>query len=176
LTRYPPAAPFLHDAAVVETDRRPSTSGTNITALRQLARLLDAAVRIPGTNIRFGLDAVLGLIPGAGDIAGGILSMFVIVQAAKVGAPRSVLARMVLNVAIDSIVGAVPILGDLFDVGWKSNIRNTDLLERYVERPHATRAASRWAVIAAVAAVALIVVGMIAVVVAVVRWLAALAS
>ena len=160
----------------METDRRPSTSGTNIVALRQLARLLDAAVRIPGTNIRFGLDAVLGLIPGAGDIAGGILSTFVIVQAAKLGAPRSVLARMVMNVAVDSIVGTVPILGDLFDVGWKSNMRNTELLERFVERPRATRAASRWAVVGAVAAVVLIVVGMIAVVVTVVRWLAGLAS
>ncbi|MDQ3949000.1 MAG: DUF4112 domain-containing protein [Gemmatimonadota bacterium] len=146
------------------------------SAIRQLARLLDAAVRVPGTNIRFGLDAVLGLIPGAGDIAGGLLSTFIILQAGKVGAPRSVLARMVMNVAIDSVVGAVPILGDLFDVGWKSNLRNTELLERYVARPQATRAASRWAVIGAVAAVALIVIGMITVVVAVVRWLAGLAS
>jgi uncharacterized protein DUF4112 len=87
-----------------------------------------------------------------------------------------VLARMVMNVAVDSIVGAVPILGDLFDVGWKSNMRNTELLERFVERPRTTRAASRWAVVGAVAAVVLIVVGMIAVVVTVVRWLAALAS
>jgi uncharacterized protein DUF4112 len=160
----------------VDTDRRPTTSSTNITTLRQLARLLDAAVRVPGTNIRFGLDAVLGLIPGAGDIAGGILSTFIIVQAAKLGAPRSVLARMVTNVAVDSIVGVVPILGDLFDVGWKSNLRNIALLERYVERPQATRAASRWAVIGAVATVAVIIVAMIAVVVVVVRWLAGLAS
>ncbi len=150
--------------------------GVSTSAIRQLARLLDAAVRVPGTNIRFGLDAVLGLIPGAGDIAGGLLSTFIILQAGKVGAPRSVLARMVMNVAIDSVVGAVPILGDLFDVGWKSNLRNTELLERYVARPQATRAASRWAVIGAVAAVALIVIGMITVVVAVVRWLAGLAS
>jgi hypothetical protein len=149
---------------------------TQIAGLRQLARLLDAAVGIPGTNIRVGLDAVLGLIPGAGDIAGGILSSFIIVQAAKLGAPRAVLARMVLNVAVDSIVGAVPILGDLFDIGWKSNMRNAELLERYVERPQATRTASRWTVVAAVAGVLLIVVGMIAVVVAVVRWLAGLTS
>jgi hypothetical protein len=137
---------------------------------------LDAAVRVPGTNIRFGLDAVLGLIPGAGDIAGGLLSTFIILQAARLGASGSVLARMVMNVAVDSIVGAVPILGDLFDVGWKSNMRNAELLERYVERPQATRVASWWAIIGAVAAVALIVAGMIAVVVAVVRWLAGLAS
>jgi hypothetical protein len=149
---------------------------SRMQGLRQLARLLDAAVRIPGTEIRVGLDALLGLIPGAGDIAGGVLSTFIIVQAAKLGAPRAVLARMVMNVAVDSIVGAVPILGDLFDIGWKSNMRNAQLLERYVERPHATRAASRGAVIAAVTAVLLIVVGMIAVVVVIVRWLAGLAS
>jgi hypothetical protein len=148
----------------------------NISAIRQLARLLDAAVRVPGTNIRFGLDAVLGLIPGAGDIAGGVLSTFIIVQAAKIGAPGSVLARMVMNVAVDSIVGAVPVLGDLFDIGWKSNTRNAELLDRYVARPRATRVASRWAVIGAVAAVALIVVGMIALVVAIIRGLAGLAS
>jgi len=160
----------------VDSHRLPNTSATNVSVLRQLAVLLDAAVRVPGTNIRFGLDALLGLIPGAGDIVGGLLSTFAILQAARLGAPRAVLARMVMNVAADSILGAVPILGDLFDVGWKSNLRNTELLERYVERPQATRAASRWAVAGAVAAVALIVVGMIALVVAIFGWLAGLAS
>jgi hypothetical protein len=166
----------MQELAVNQSRSEGSPPSANIARLRQLARLLDAAVRIPGTDIRVGLDAVLGLIPGAGDIVGGVLSTFIILQAAKLGAPRSVLWRMVMNVAADSIVGAVPILGDLFDVGWKSNLRNTELLERYVARPQATRAASRWAVIGAVAAVALIVVGMITVVVAVVRWLAGLAS
>ncbi|MFN2564360.1 MAG: DUF4112 domain-containing protein [Gemmatimonadaceae bacterium] len=160
----------------MDPTRAPASRSANVSGLRQLARLLDEAIRVPGTNIRFGLDAILGLIPGAGDVAGGILSTFIIAQAAKLGAPRSVLARMVMNVAIDSVVGAVPILGDLFDIGWKSNTRNADLLERYVARPQATGAASRWAVVAAVAAVALIVVGMIVVVVAIIRGLAGLAS
>ena len=137
---------------------------------------MDAAVRVPGTDIRFGLDALLGLIPGAGDAAGGILSSFIIVQAAQLGAPRSVLARMVLNVAVDSILGVVPILGDLFDIGWKSNMRNVALLQRYVERPRATRSASRLAVAIAVAAVVLIVVGMVALIVVIIRSLAGLAS
>lgn len=161
----------------METTRRdPTTSGADISSLQQLARLLDAAVRIPGTNIRFGLDAVLGLIPGAGDIAGGLLSSFIIVKAANLGASRSVLARMVMNVAIDSIVGAVPILGDIFDVGWKSNTRNAALLERYAAAPVATRRASRLAVVGAVAAVLLIVVAMIVFVVMIVRGLANLAT
>ena len=148
----------------------------NVSGLRQLARLLDEAIRVPGTNVRFGLDAILGLIPGAGDIAGGILSTFMIVQAARLGAPRSVLARMVMNVAIDSIVGAVPILGDLFDIGWKSNTRNAALLERYAERPQTTQTVSRLTVVAAVAAVLVIVVVMIALVLAILRGLADLAS
>lgn len=161
----------------METTRRdPTSSGANISGLQQLARLLDAAVRIPGTNIRFGLDAVLGLIPGAGDIAGGLLSSFIIVKAANLGAPRSVLARMVMNVAIDSIVGAVPILGDIFDVAWKSNTRNAALLERYAAAPVTTRRASRLAVVGAVAAVLLIVVAMIVFVVMIVRGLANLAT
>jgi hypothetical protein len=149
---------------------------TDVSRLQQVAWLLDAAVRIPGTNVRVGLDPMLGLIPGAGDIAGGVLSALIVVQAARLGAPRSVLARMVMNVGVDSIVGVVPLLGDLFDVGWKSNIRNVDLLARYLERPRSTQAASRLAVAAAIAAIIAIVIGMIAVVVLVVRWLAGLAT
>jgi hypothetical protein len=167
---------LLARSAAVESDHQPTAAGSNVAGLRQLARLLDAAVRIPGTNIRFGLDALLGVIPGAGDIAGGVLSTFIILHAANRGAPGSVLARMVMNVAVDSIVGAVPILGDLFDIGWKSNTRNMDLLERYVARPQATRTASRAAVITAIVAVVLIVAGMIALVAAIVRGLAALVS
>lgn len=158
------------------TRRQPVRPSANISTVQQLARLLDAAVRIPGTNVRFGLDALLGLIPGAGDIAGGLLSSFIIMKAADLGAPRSVLARMVMNVAIDSIVGAVPILGDIFDVGWKSNTRNAALLERYAAAPAPTRRASRWTVAGAVAAVLLIVAAMIVVVIMIVRGLANLAT
>jgi hypothetical protein len=160
----------------VDPTREPRSPGANVPRLRQLARLLDEVLRIPGTNIRFGLDAILGLIPGAGDVAGGILSAFIILQAARLGAPGSVLARMVMNVAVDSIVGAVPVLGDLFDIGWKSNTRNAALLERHTAQPQATRRASRLAVAAAVAAVLLIVAGMIALVVAIIRGLAGLAT
>jgi hypothetical protein len=160
---------------VEQAGRGPTSSGANVSALQQLAHVLDAAVRIPGTNIRFGLDAVLGLIPGAGDMLGGVLSAFIVLKAANAGAPRSVIARMVMNVAIDSIVGAVPILGDLFDVGWKSNTRNVQLLQRYVERPQATRAVSWGVVLAAIVAILVIVAGMIALVALIIRGLAGLA-
>src|SRR5687767_8986818 len=97
--------------------------------VRQLARLLDSAVRIPGTNIRVGLDALLGLIPGIGDAIGAALSGYIVLAAAKLGLPKSVLARMVLNLGIDTAVGAVPILGDLFDVAFRANTRNIALID-----------------------------------------------
>src|SRR5690606_11008614 len=114
--------------------------------LRSLARLLDIAVRIPGTNVRVGLDPVLGLIPGVGDAAAGALSTYVILLAWRTGAPTSVLLRMLGNVGIDAVVGTVPLLGDLFDVGFKANARNVALLDRWMVRPTEERRASRLAV------------------------------
>jgi hypothetical protein len=110
--------------------------------MRDLARVLDEAVRIPGTNIRIGLDALLGLLPGGGDIAGGVFSGLIILQAARAGAPIAVLGRMLANVAIDVVVGAIPLLGDLFDIAWRANTRNVRLLESWRERPATTKRAS----------------------------------
>ena len=110
--------------------------------MRDLARVLDEAIRIPGTNIRIGLDALLGLLPGGGDIAGGLFSGLIILQAARAGAPTPVLGRMLANVAIDVVVGAIPILGDVFDVAWRANSRNVRLLESWRERPAPTKRAS----------------------------------
>lgn len=104
------------------------------TRARALARLLDTAVRVPGTNIRFGLDSVLGLVPGFGDFAGAALSGYVILTAARAGAPNTLLARMLANVGIDALVGAVPVLGDLFDIAFKANVRNAALLDGYLAR------------------------------------------
>ena len=101
---------------------------------RILARLLDTAGRVPGTRIRFGLDPVLGLIPGLGDVAGAVLSGYFVLVGARLGASRLVILRMLGNIAIDTIVGSVPLFGDAFDVAWKSNVRNLVLLERIVQR------------------------------------------
>lgn len=114
--------------------------------LRTLARLLDSAIQIPGTRIRFGFDALIGMVPGLGDFIGAILSSFLIFQAARLGVPKSTLVRMMGNVGIDTIVGEVPLLGDLFDFGWKSNTRNLALLEEHLQRPAAARAGS-WRVL-----------------------------
>ena len=93
--------------------------------------------------MRVGLDPLLGLVPGLGDVAGAALSGYVVLLGTRLGAPRSVVLRMLGNVAVDTIVSAVPVLGDAFDVGWKSNTRNVALLERYLAQPGSTRASSR---------------------------------
>jgi hypothetical protein len=109
--------------------------GNRVGRLRRLSYLLDNSIPIPGTPFRIGLDSIIGLIPGVGDLVGGAFSLYIILEAAKLGAARSLLARMGWNVAIDVLVGAVPLLGDLFDAGWKANVRNLALLERQVQRP-----------------------------------------
>ena len=137
------------------------TSG-GLARARGLARLLDDLVRIPGTSVGIGLDPVIGLIPGLGDVLGGVMSSYILLVAAQEGAPTSVLIRMLGNIAVDSLVGVVPVVGDLFDVGMKSNRRNVDLLERYLGSPRKTKAASRGVVALVFLAVALLVAGVIA--------------
>ena len=99
---------------------------------RTLTNLLDNAVRVPGTSMRFGLDPVLGLVPGLGDVAGAALSGYVVLLASQLGAPTTVIVRMLGNVVIDTVGGTFPVIGDLFDAGWKSNSRNLALLERHL--------------------------------------------
>lgn len=99
---------------------------------RRVATLLDDAVTIPGLGIRIGLDSIVGLLPVSGDVAAGICSLYIVVEAVRCGVPRTVVARMLFNVAVDTVVGSVPVVGDLFDVFWKANRRNVDLFERAV--------------------------------------------
>lgn len=104
--------------------------------------MLDEAIRIPGTNIRIGLDALLGLLPGGGDVAAGVFSGLIILQAARTGAPTPVLGRMLGNVVLDVVVGSIPLLGDIFDVAWRANSKNVRLLEAWLDRPATTKRAS----------------------------------
>jgi hypothetical protein len=108
-----------------------------LALLKQLARLLDSAMTIPGTSFRFGLDPILGLIPGIGDIVSPLFTLGIIWQARDLGIPRIVVLRMIINAALDTLLGLVPIAGDLFDFAWKSNNKNLALLEEhlYEERP-----------------------------------------
>jgi hypothetical protein len=99
--------------------------------INMLAKLMDAQFTLPGTNIKFGLDALLGLVPGAGDISTFAVSGYMVMIMAKNGASGYVLARMILNILIDAIIGAVPLIGDLFDVAFKANLRNMRLMDQY---------------------------------------------
>jgi len=119
-------------------------SRVEITPLvRSLVRLMDDAFVIPGTSIRIGWDAILGLVlPAAGDAVTAVSQVALLIAAVRARAPGIVIARMVFNVAIDSLVGSVPLLGDLFDVGFKANRRNLQLLER-LERTPADQKISR---------------------------------
>jgi hypothetical protein len=107
-------------------------SRQSLDRLERISHLLDSIFVIPGTHIRLGINPLLGLIPGIGDMAGMILSSYIILQAAKLGAPRRSLVLMVFNVLLETIVGVIPILGDAFDVYYKANRRNVALLRRYV--------------------------------------------
>ncbi|MBA3496061.1 MAG: DUF4112 domain-containing protein [Gemmatimonadales bacterium] len=111
--------------------------------LRRVGYLLDSSIPVPGTRFRFGIDSLIGLVPGIGDLVGGALSVYIILESARLGVPRSVLARMGWNVAIDTLVGEVPILGDLFDAGFKANVRNLALLDGVAREPLEARRSNR---------------------------------
>lgn len=129
---------------------------------RALARMLDAAIRIPGTGRTIGLDPILGLIPGLGDLAGAALSGYIVLTAARLGAPKAVLGRMLLNLGADTLVGSVPVLGDLFDVGFRANIRNSELLDAHLGQPEQARRSSRFAVVATAGALVLLAAAAVA--------------
>jgi hypothetical protein len=147
-----------------------------VARVRSLARVLDSALRIPGTDIRFGLESLIGLVPGLGDVSGAVLSGYIVVASARLGVPPAVLLRMILNVAIDTGLGAVPVIGDMFDVVWRANIRNADLLEKHAALPEATGRSSRALFVLALLALILLAVGAITLSVFLFRALARLAS
>jgi hypothetical protein len=106
------------------------------TTLQKIEILLDEAFRVPGTSFRFGIDGIIGLVPGLGDVLGGLLSLIIPLAAWIRGVPYITLVRMAVNLAIDVLVGTIPIFGDLFDVAWKANRRNYRLLRLHLHQPH----------------------------------------
>lgn len=111
--------------------------------IRALAHLLDASFEIPGTGFRFGLDPLLGLIPGLGDAVSAAMGGFLLYEAQRLGAPRRLLARMLANLVADTVVGAVPVAGDVFDAAFRANLRNARLLDEWLTRERARRSARR---------------------------------
>lgn len=106
----------------------------SLRRLAKLARLLDDRFALPGTSWRFGFDGLLGLVPGVGDAATTLLAAYIIVEARRHGVPATILGRMIANAGVDFAVGAIPVVGDLFDFGWKANRRNLELLLRHLDR------------------------------------------
>lgn len=112
------------------------------TRSRKFAELLDSRFTIPGTKIKIGIDPIIGLVSGIGDLAGASLSLYFMFMAAKLGAKSSVLLRMFMNILADLTIGAIPVLGDMFDIAWKANLRNARLLEKLEEDPEQTEKSS----------------------------------
>ena len=140
-----------------------------LSHLRALARTMDTAILIPGTNIRIGLDGFIGLIPGIGDFAGLVIASYFIFVAAQLQVPKIVLARMGWNILVDSVVGSIPFFGDLFDFAWNANRMNLELLERHMVDPRRVKQNS----ILFMLAVGAIIVGALVCLFFVLRWLAA---
>jgi len=110
---------------------------------QQFAELLDSKFRIPKTNITFGIDPIIGLVPGFGDWIGGLASLYFLFYAVILEAKTTVILRMLLNILIDIIIGAIPLIGEIFDVGWKANIKNARLLEDLQQHPEETENESK---------------------------------
>jgi hypothetical protein len=100
--------------------------------LRRFAHLMDSAFKVPGTNFEIGLEGLVGLVPGIGDFASAIVSLYVPFEAVRMGTPWAKVARMFINIIVDAVLGSIPIVGDLFDVAFKANKRNVRLLEEYL--------------------------------------------
>ena len=124
----------------MDTTKRLAT----LNRIRKLSRLMDTAIRVPGTGFRIGLDPIMGLIPGAGDLISTAFSAYIIFLATRFGIPRKDLGKMVFNIGLEAVVGTVPLVGDLFDAYYKSNIRNLAILEQHLTavEPELEKAAS----------------------------------
>jgi hypothetical protein len=107
--------------------------------VRRLSHLLDDWLRIPGTRYRIGLDGLIGLIPGLGDVVGTLLSAYILFEAIQLGTPKTLLLRMAGNIALETLVGTIPILGDIFDFAWKANRKNAALLDTYLRSSSGSR-------------------------------------
>jgi len=147
------------------------SKAARLKRLRFLSRLLDRAIPIPGTNAGIGLDPILGLLPVGGDFLGVMLSAYIVIEAARLGASQDILGKMALNIAIDALVGVIPVLGDLFDVAWPANERNMKLLEEHLQFPHRGKKANMWFVFAIIAGLLVLAIGVAAFAIMVIKLL-----
>lgn len=138
--------------------------------LRRLSHVLDNAIAIPGLGYRVGLDPLIGLLPGGGDLVAGLISIYVVAEAARLGVPATTLGRMGLNILTEVVLGTVPMVGDLFDVVWKANVRNVALLEQHIRQPIPSRRADKLFAIVLLVGLLAIVIGVATLSLLIVRW------
>ncbi|MEZ2232367.1 DUF4112 domain-containing protein [Microcoleus sp.] len=142
-----------------------TTNKSHVASLRRLRRisnLLDNAIPIPGTKYRIGLDPILGLIPGGGDLISSIFAGYIVFKSAQMGVPQETLVKMAANIVFDTVAGTVPVAGDLLDVAWKANVKNIELLDAHLGSPEPAGKKADWLFVAALLlGLALIVAGVI---------------
>lgn len=144
---------------------------STVRRLRQISYLLDNVIRIPGTPYRIGIDPLLDLLPIGGDFLGTAFSLYIVLAAARLGASRATLVQMVWNIILDTVIGAVPVLGTVVDATWKANAKNVALLEEELNIPQ-QRKRTDWLFLALLfGGVLLVVVAMAAISVIILRWL-----
>ena len=132
----------LRDVDAASSEREvlvPDEHRSTLQRIKWLADLFDDRFRLPFTGRRFGLDGILGLIPGFGDAATGAVSLYLAAEAWRLGMPLNAILRMGMNVGIDTLLGAIPLVGDLFDFAWKANQKNVRLVLHHLERDIARR-------------------------------------
>ncbi len=137
--------------------------------INELADLLDSRFRLP-FGWKIGWDGIVGLVPGIGDFATNLVSLYIVYKAAILGCPQSVLLRMGLNILIDNVLDTIPLLGNLFDFIWKSNQRNLSLLDQYLANPHRTAAASKTLIFSVILILFFMILGIIVLTFFVARW------
>jgi hypothetical protein len=140
--------------------------------LERLAWLLDSSIPLPATGFRIGLDGLIGLIPWFGDVFGSVISSYIIAEAARMGVPKPTLIRMAFNVLVETLIGAIPLVGDLFDFAWKANHRNVRLLQAHARDTRRTTIKDRVFVITLSVILIALIVGIIWLGIALIAWLA----
>ncbi|NEP02064.1 MAG: DUF4112 domain-containing protein [Symploca sp. SIO2E9] len=148
-----------------------NAKNSTLRRLHRLSYLLDNAIPIPGTPYRVGLDPILSLLPGAGDFLASLLSVYIVIEAVRLRIPQATLVQMVGNVLLDTVVGSVPVLGDVFDVGWKANVKNVALLEKQL-KVSPPRQKTNWLFLAVLLGVLImVIIASIAISISILNWL-----
>ena len=140
------------------TNTSNKSQAASLRRLRRISHLLDNAIPIPGTKYRIGLDPILGLIPGGGDLLGSVFAGYVVFKSAQMGVPQETLLKMAANIVFDTVAGTVPVAGDLFDVAWKANVKNIELLDAHLGSPEQGKKAD-WLFVAALLLGLILIVG-----------------